>query len=69
MCTVTIDIDEKTLRDVDPNLSDIATIRRWVQELVDMRIQQMEFDTETMSIEEAREMTIAAVREECSSAY
>lgn len=70
MCTVTIDIDEKTLRDVDPNLSDIATIRRWVQEWVDMRIQQMEFeDTETMSIEEAREMTIAAVREECSSAY
>ena len=70
MCTVTIDIDEKTLRDVDPNLSDIATIRRWVQELVDMRIQQMEFeDIETMSIEEAREMTIAAVREECSSAY
>ena len=69
MCTVMIDIDEKTLRDVDPNLSDIATIRRWVQELVDMRIQQMEFDTETMSIEEAREMTIAAVREECSSAY
>lgn len=65
MCTVTIDIDEKTLRDVDPNLSDIATIRRWVQELVDRRIQQMEFeDTETMSIEEAREMTIAAVREE-----
>jgi hypothetical protein len=70
MCTVTIDIDEKTLRDVNPNLSDIATIRRWVQELVDMRIQQMEFeDTETMSIEEAREMTIAAVREECSFAY
>ncbi len=65
MCTVTIDVDEKTLRDVDPNLSDIAAIRRWVQELVDMRIQQMEFeDTETMSIEEAREMTIAAVREE-----
>ena len=68
MCTVTIDVDEKTLRYVDPNLSDIATIRRWVQELVDMCIQQMEFeDTETMSIEEAREMTIAAVREECSS--
>ena len=65
MCTVTIDIDEKTLRDVNPNLSDIDAIRRWVQELVDLRIQQMEFeDTETMSIEEAREMTIAAVREE-----
>ena len=36
-----------------------------LRELVDMRIQQMEFeDAETMSIEEAREMTIAAVREE-----
>ena len=48
-------------------------MRRWkvfvylckLRELVDMRIQQMEFeDTETMSIDEAREMTIAAVREE-----
>ena len=65
MCTVTIDVDEKTLCDVDPNLSDIAAIRRWVQELVDLRIQQMEFeDTETMSVEEARAMTIAAVRKE-----
>ena len=27
MCTVTIDIDEKTLRDVNPNLSDTAAIR------------------------------------------
>lgn len=50
-----------------------ALMRRWkkyvylckLRELVDMRIQQMEFeDAETMSIEEAREMTIAAVREE-----
>ena len=30
MCTVTIDIDEKTLRDVNPNLSDTAAIRKWV---------------------------------------
>ena len=65
MCTVTIDIDEKTLRDVNPNLSDIAAIREWVQRLIDSRIQEMlEEDTETMSIEEAREMTLKAVREE-----
>jgi len=65
MCTVTINIDEEVLRGVNPNLSDLAAIRRWAQELIDLRIQQMEFgDTETMSIEEAREMTLAAVREE-----
>ena len=65
MCTVTINIDEEVLRGVNPNLSDLAAIRRWAQELIDLRIQQMEFgDTETMSIEDAREMTLAAVREE-----
>ena len=65
MCSVTVDIDEKTLCDVNPNLSDIDAIRDWVQELIDSRIQEMlEEDTETMSIEEAREMTLKAVREE-----
>ena len=40
-------------------------IRLWVQNLVDSHLQQMEFeDTETMSIEEACEMTLVAVREE-----
>lgn len=35
------------------------------QELIDLRIQQMEFeDTEAMSIEDARAMTLAAVGEE-----
>ena len=49
MCTVTVDIDEKTLRDVYPNLSDIAAIREWVQQLIDSRIREMlEEDTETM---------------------
>jgi hypothetical protein len=65
MCTVTINVDEAMLKEMNPNLSDKAAIRRWVQELIDLRIQQMEFeDTETMSIEEARAMTIAAVRKE-----
>ena len=65
MCTVKVDIDEKTLRDVNPNLSDTAVIREWVQQLIDCRIREMlEEDAETMSIEEAREMTLKAVREE-----
>jgi hypothetical protein len=66
MCAVTvIIIDEEVLRGVNPDFSDMAAIRRWTQELIDLRIQQMEFgDTETMSIEEAREMTLATVREE-----
>ncbi len=46
-------------------MNSTAAIRNWVQKLVNLRIQQMEFeDTETMSIEDAREMTLAAVREE-----
>ena len=65
MCTVTVDIDEKTLRDVNPNLSDVAAIREWVQQLIDSRIREMlEEDTETMSIEEARAMVHAAIHEE-----
>ena len=67
MCTVTVIVDEVMLREMNPNLSDRTAIRKWVQELIDLRIQQLEFeDTETMSIEEAREMTLAAVREEYS---
>ena len=65
MCTITVNVDEVMLKEVNPNLSDKTAIRKWVQELIDLRIQQLEFeDTETMSIEEAREMTLAAVREE-----
>ena len=69
MCTVTVNVDEAMLKEMDPNLSDKMAIRKWVQQLIDMRIQQMEFeDTETMSIEEAREMTLAAIREEYAKA-
>ena len=65
MCTVTVNVDEALLREVNPNLSDKTAIRKWVQELIDLRLQQLKFEnTETMSIEEAREMTLTAVREE-----
>lgn len=65
MCTVTIDIDEKTLRDVNPNLSDIAAIREWVQQLVDYRIREMlEEDDETISVEELRAILHKTIHEE-----
>lgn len=52
-----------TIRDLYNSVGD--EIANEAQELIDLRIQQMEFeDTETMSIEDARAMTLAAVREE-----
>ena len=64
MCTVTVDINEKVLYDLCPELDNSMAIRQWVQDIIDLHIQQMELeDTETMSIEEACEMTLAAVRE------
>ena len=65
MCTISVKVDEDVLRDMRPDLDSTAAIRIWAQQLIDLHIQQMEMeDTETMSIEDAREMTLAAVREE-----
>ena len=65
MCMVSINIDEAALRDMRPDLDTTAAIRLWAQELVDNRMQQMRIeDEETMSIDDALEMTLAAVREE-----
>ena len=65
MCSVNIKVNEDVLRDMRPDLNSTAAIRLWVQQIIDHHIQQMEFeDSETISIEEAREMTLATVREE-----
>ena len=51
------------LKEMNPNLSDKAAIRRWVQELIDLRIQQMELeDDETMDLEDARAMLHETIR-------
>ena len=63
MCTVTVNVDEAMLKEINPNLSDKAAIRRWVQELIDLRIQQMELeDDETMDLEDARAMLHETIR-------
>ena len=65
MCMVSINIDESALREMRPELDTTAAIRLWVQDLVDFRMQQMRTEDEgTMSIDEALEMTLEAVREE-----
>ena len=65
MCTVSVKVNEALLRGINPHLNSPAAIRQWAQQQIDLRIQQMELDDqETMTIEEAREMTLAAVREE-----
>ena len=63
MCTVTVNVDEAMLKEMDPNLSDKTAIRKWVQELIDLRIQQMELeDDETMDLEDARAMLHETIR-------
>jgi len=65
MCTVTVNVDEAMLKEQAPNLSDKTAIREWAQQLIDCRIQEKaEEDEETISVEDAREMILKAVREE-----
>ncbi len=64
MCTVSVNVNETTLREVRPDLDTTAAIRLWAQQLIDLHIQQMELeDTETVSLEEAREMLHRTIRE------
>ena len=65
MCRVTVEVDQDLLRDMRPDLDSMTAVRLWAQQLIDMHIQQMELENdETMSIEEARDMSLAAVKEE-----
>ena len=65
MCTVSVNVNEATVRGLNPHLDSPAAIRQWAQQQIDLRIQQMELDDqETMTIEEAREMTHCAVSRE-----
>jgi hypothetical protein len=65
MCTVSIDIDETAIRDLRPELDTTAAIRLWAQELIDLRLQQMQMeDEETMDVEELRAMSHETVRKE-----
>lgn len=65
MCTVSVKVDETVLREMMPELNSDAAIRQWAQQQFDMFIQELVAQDEaTMSIEDALEMTLQAVREE-----
>jgi len=44
MCKITVDINEEALQDLMPELDNTIAIRLWVQQLIDLRIQQMELE-------------------------
>jgi len=57
MCKVSINVNEAELREMCPELDSTAAISLWVQELVDLRMQQMRIEEEdTMDVEELRAM-------------
>ena len=65
MCTVNIILDDATLRRIDPNLTNIESISRWLQRHVDIMIDEMAADElETMDIEDARIMVHDTIRDE-----
>ena len=65
MCTVNIKVDENLLRDIMPELNTTAAINLWVQQLVDLRIQELvDEDDEVVDLETAREMIHETIRKE-----
>jgi hypothetical protein len=46
MCTVSINVNEATLREMRPDLDTTAAIRLWAQQQIELRIQQMRAEQE-----------------------
>lgn len=46
MCTVSVEVNEKVLRGVNPNLDSSAALRQWVQQLVNYHTQMMVDDND-----------------------
>ena len=44
MCMISITVNEAALREMRPDLDSTAAISRWVQELIDSRMQQMRME-------------------------
>ncbi|MBQ7742032.1 MAG: hypothetical protein IJT90_03785 [Bacteroidaceae bacterium] len=68
MCTVSVKVNEDVLRDYLPELENTAAIRKWVQMLIDQRIDALMKERAAadgvMELEETRDMIHAAVRRE-----
>lgn len=65
MCTVSISIDEATMRQINPLLTNRESIGKWLQHQVDLMIKEMMVeDTKTMEGEELRTMLHGTIQKE-----
>ena len=65
MCAVCVKVEETVLRNMMPELDSAAAISQWAQQQIDTLMPEMVAQgNATMSIEDALEMTLQAVREE-----
>ena len=64
MCTVTINIDEARMRQIDPSLTSRESIGKWLQNRVDLMIEEIVAkEVETMDLETARTLLHQMVKE------
>ena len=58
MCTVSVEVNEKVLRGINPNLGSSAALRQWVQQLVNYHTQMMVDDSDDAAdMKFSRDMT------------
>ncbi len=65
MCMVSINVNEAEPRNLRPELDSTVAIQLWIQQLVEMYMQQMRIEEEgTMDVEELRAMLHKTVSDE-----
>jgi hypothetical protein len=65
MCTVTINVDEATMRQINPSLASSESIGKWLQHKVDLMMEEIvSQNADTMDVEELRLMLHETVRKE-----
>lgn len=64
MCTVNIKVNDATMHRINRRLNDREAIGQWLQQQVDLMLEQMLENTETMDLETAREQLHEMVRKE-----
>ena len=64
MCTINIQVDEVSLREMMPELDSTAAIRLWAQHLIDLRIQEMELENRRNTREKTQEDLWRAIEQD-----
>ena len=61
MCTVSINIDEATIQQIDPSLTSRESIGQWLQRHVDMMLKEMTRDVTVEELYYAIEQDVKAI--------